>query len=280
MKVFKVTPHEKVSMKRLVTHEDARIFHMHKFFGVLCLAHFVYRLKIWYDTGFLGLDSSYQTLWLIMMHAMLHVTSFSFHVQNRRNQVYNIIWPEMRWHSLIFAYRSLLVLIALWMYECGLLGYFLLKCVRVCIVFGTMISADYVTRTMGQGNTMRSNPYPSNVPMWCRVLHNYFYSISQVYATLNMLYRDNNLVFLSLIAIQTAPFLMTLQKKGIITQAGWHFWYTLAIVINYYYALTHEENDNINFKKMAFVFALGRFVFGINKYVLWIMNCVPLFKTV
>jgi hypothetical protein len=85
---------------------------------------------------------------------------------------------------------------------------------------------------------------------------------------MNMLFRGNDLVFLALIPIQTAPFCMTLVKKGIITQMGWHIYYTAALLINYYYALC----DGIHvppFKILVAIVILGRFYAKLNKYLLW-----------
>lgn len=256
-------------LKRLVTHEDARFFHLHKVLGFATLFHFAHRLSVWKSTGNLGFDGSYTTLALIAMHALLHVSSFEFIISNRRNKVYNIIWPEMRWHSLIFAYRSLAVMALVWAFKAGLVGSWIMFA-RAPLVILTMVAADYVTRIYQvQDTTMRGNPYPTYIPPWYVKIHNYFYSVSQVFATLNMLFRGSDLAFLSLIPIQTAPFCMTLQKKGIITQGAWHYYYTVALLINFYYAVVHDIEHAPQMKVLALAFAVGRFGFGMNKYLLW-----------
>jgi hypothetical protein len=133
-----------------------------------------------------------------------------------------------------------------------------------------MIAADSVTRYYKRSDTtMRDNPWPAYIPRWYARTHNLFYSISQIFATLNMLFRNNERVFLSLIPIQTAPFCMTLVKKGIINQAGWHFWYTVALLINYWYSLAYKENG-VAIKYMALFCIVSRFGFRMNKYFMWL----------
>ena len=257
---------------RLVTHEDSKYFHLHKMFGIAVLGHFFYRLYHWgFVDDTLGFDSSIDTLKWIAVHAMLHVSSFQFVLSNRRNKVYNIIWPEMRLHSMLFAYRSLAVMTAHWCFQNDYLTNESFNYTRWAIVLVTMALADSVTYVFKNdgSTTMRGNPYPSATPAWFIKAHNLFYSVSQVYATLNMLFSNNDLVFLSLIAIQTAPFGMTLQKKGIISQAGWHVSYTAALLINYYYAFTHDDSTIPGMKLLAFAFSVYRFYFNMNKYALW-----------
>lgn len=262
--------------KRLVTHEDGRYYHLHKILGILSLAHFIYRLFMYTKIGKLGFEESdsWMLFW-ILVHSSLHVSSFEFLLSRRRNRVYNIIWPEMRWHSLLFAYRSLLVMLITWLYESGMVGYHIMY-LRGLIVIGTMLCADYVTKYFeADSTTMRGNPYPHYVPIWFIHAHNTFYSMSQIFATMNMLFKGKNLAFLSLIPIQTAPFCMTLIKKGIITQAAWHMYYTIAIGINYYYALYDQSNIEW-FKYLGMMLIFCRFVLRINKYVLW--GAVVLFQ--
>lgn len=253
---------------RLVTHEDSRFVHAHKLVGMCALAHFGYRIYLWATTGALQFTASYHTPLWIALHAALHVTSFQFIVPNRRNMVYNIIWPEMRWHSMIFAYRALLVMLVVYGEQVGALPLYLDQWLRGAIVVLTMVAADYVTRVHKGTTTMRGNPYPRYVPEWYTRVHNMFYSLSQLFATLNMLYRGHDMVFLTLIPIQTAPFAMTLVKKGIINQMGWHFWYTVALGISYAYGLTHLSTGN-TVAPIALAVAAARFGLGANKYVLW-----------
>jgi hypothetical protein len=148
---------------------------------------------------------------------------------------------------------------------------------RGFIVLFTMYLADVVTKyykSTGESNTMRENPYPKYVPEWFKNINNTFYSLSQVYATMNILaIRDMRCIFNILIPIQTAPFCMTLVKKGIIDQVGWHVYYTGALAYNYYYTSQLPDSSYIInkdlYKFFVISFAILRFYKNYNKYMLW-----------
>lgn len=272
--IFFVNPFQS---HRLVTHEDGLYMHMHKIVGVLGLGHFIYRTFSVCKYGTMFFDSSYWTLVWIAVHAMMHVTSFEFMLPNRRNRVYNIIWPEMRIHSLIFAYRSVIMMIALWMAWNGYIPEHYAVYMRGPLVLLTMVTADAATAYYKVNHaikedetTMRSNPYPSYVSESFSRMYNIFYSTSQVFGTANLLYRDMNAIFMIIMPIQIAPFAMTLVKKGIINQAGWHFWYSLAIFANYLNAaLTPNDDTHMYYLFSVLIFCVGRFGFNMKKYVLW-----------
>ena len=263
---------------RLVTHEDAKFAHAHKILGVLCLSHFFYRMYQFATQGPQFFDKSLYTLGWIVMHAGLHVSSFEFILPSRRNKTYNTIWPEMRWHSLIFAYRSIAAMTVLWAQANGYINDHITMYLRSFIVIATMLAADYTTQHYkkkgavdAKDSTMRGNPYPSYVsPRFAKVL-NLFYSTSQAFATMVILSRGSESVFWLLLPIQTAPFLMTLEKKGIINQAGWHFWYTLAIAFTYVYNMKLPDECVLleTYRWLTLLFCVGRFYCNMNKYFLW-----------
>lgn len=256
-------------LHRLFTHEDAFYYHSHKNFAFLVLGNFIFRFFQWISVGHMNMHP----IWFAI-HAALHITSFNFKLQDKRNKAYNIIWPEMRWHTLIFAYRSILALYVQYLTNNHIISPLLNKLLRVPIVLGTIAIADYVTNYYSkQGTTMRDNPYPQWVsPTYIRY-HNLFYSISQVLATMNILTQTNmGALFIILLPIQTAPFCMTLVKKGIIDQAGWHVYYTLALASNYLYNYLKHTGGLYNTKLywiLAIYFTYGRFVAKLNKYTLW-----------
>lgn len=265
--------------KRLVTHED-RPYHAHKVLGALCLFHFAYRIFLGFVHGSMFFGERGTLLW-IAMHSMLHATSFRFEVPNRRNKVYNVIWPEMRWHTAIFAHRSLIAMLIIWLADRGVVSPFASIAMRPPLVLGTMLLADgasaihaaTTTASNGSSTTMRGNPYPAYAsPRFIENL-NLFYAISQILATMNVMVATTpDRPFLTLLAIQTAPFGMTLVKKGVITQAGWHFWYTLALLMNYAYAAVVIERGALTMPAyVAISVGVGilRLRYRVNKYVLW-----------
>lgn len=266
--------------RRLFTHEDSSFLHIHKILGILTLGSFVYRSIQTFKYGEMQWDPS-TPLW-ICIHAALHLTSFQFALPNRRNRVYNIIWPEMRWHTMIFAYRSIITMIFLWMASTNRISSYLADLSRGPIIILTMMCADVVTHyykkqgsTGKDDSTMRGNPYPSYISPSVQRVINLAYSFSQVMATMVILSsRSIDAVFILLLPIQIAPFLMTLVKKGVINQAGWHFYYSFAIVWNYVLAYVRDGTNNIipplaMYPILGTIFAFGRFYFRINKYLLW-----------
>lgn len=256
---------------RLITHEDAVFFHAHKILGISVLLNFIYRVYLLHTTNNANFTHSYWTPFWIGIHSLLHVTSFQFHLSTIRNKKYNIIWPEMRWHTMIFSFRSLITMLMIWFSMTSHVSYKFQEISRGAIVLMTLLTADLVSYYYkNEHTTMRDMPYPDYIPQWYRTIHNYFYSISQVYATLNVLcQKDIDRIFLILIPIQTAPFGMTLVKKGIIDQAGWHFYYTVALLLNYIYANANKLIPISVFYICGIVFAIMRFRFRMNKYVLW-----------
>jgi len=214
------------------------------------------------------------TLFWIAMHSMLHATSFRFEVPNRRNKVYNVIWPEMRWHAAIFAHRSLVAMVVVWLADRGIVSVFASLALRPPLVLGTMLLADGASAVhAATTTTMRGNPYPPYASLrWIRAF-NLFYAISQILATMNVLVATTpDRPFLALLAIQTAPFGMTLVKKGVITQAGWHFWYALALLVNYAYAAASIERGALttaSYVAISAGVAVLRLRYRVNKYLLW-----------
>lgn len=261
---------------RLFTIEDKHYFHLHKIFGLICLINFFWKLYDNYVNKNTDISLSYLPV-IVFFHGILHITSFQFHIPTKRNKKYNIIWPEMRWHTMIFAYRSLIAMLVQ-----GYLSQYYSDLSRGLIVLLTIVSADlttyyykYVSKNVEEkDSTMRGNPYPDWVSPKFIKYHNLFYSLSQVLGTLNILsHRDQIKLYMVLLPIQTAPFCMTLVKKGIMSQGGWHVYYTIALLMNY---ILYSRSESCIFPGnllyyVAFSFAILRFGFNVNKYILWIM---------
>lgn len=250
-------------VRRLATHEDRT--HFHKILGIMVLGHLAYRVNLITRRGDSGLLTSPWTPWWMAVHALLHVSSFQFKLPRKRNMTYNIIWSEFRLHSLIFAWRSIINIMCLWS---GV------QWARGPLVIGAMAAADTVTHFCGQATTMRGNPYASGTSAEFITWHNRFYSMSQFGATMAIMFRGADSAFMALLPIQTAPFLMTLVKKGILTQTEWHIWYTLGLLSNWIHALVGTGTDGnllstSQYMCLFFTATAARLYFRVPKYLIW-----------
>lgn len=131
------------NMHKLVTKEDGHYGHVHKIIGTAALAHYGYRTYLLITTGSMQFDDSIFTLACIFLHMVLSVSSFIFKIPNNRINSAPMIYPEFRLHSIIFAYRSLIVMLLMWSsrrWDTVLPLYF-----RGVVVLLTMAAADTVT---------------------------------------------------------------------------------------------------------------------------------------
>lgn len=276
---------------KLFTKEDGHFYHVHKILGFACLLHYSYRAYICYKTGSMHFDDSYWTLGAIMLHWMLNATSFIFRISSYRLKLAPMIYPEARWHSLIFSSRSLFTMTIMWIsrrHEIVFLLYF-----RPVTVLLTMFLADFVTKSFkDQGTSMRAMPMPKYITHYWRHKLNQFYAISQILATCQMIFGyciDG--VFVVLFPIQISMFLMTLVRKSIISSGSWHFYYALSLLSVFVWNI-HARIYNPMPWKGGFVLAstvivtFFRFwVPSVSKYVVWsfvgILNlyCMVVLKT-
>jgi hypothetical protein len=84
------------------------VAHVHALLGALVLFDFARRAWLTATTGDAGVDGGLGTLAWIGVHGLLHLTSFRFALACRRSR-------RARWHAAIFAARSLVVLLAMWL---------------------------------------------------------------------------------------------------------------------------------------------------------------------
>lgn len=135
------------NVHKLITKEDGHFGHIHKFIGIAALAHYAYRSYLLMTTGSMQFDASIFTLSCILLHMVLSASSFIFKIPNNRINSAPMIYPEFRLHSIIFAYRSLIVMLLMWAskrWDTVLPLYF-----RGVVVMLTMVAADAVTKRCG-----------------------------------------------------------------------------------------------------------------------------------
>jgi len=272
------------NLYKLFTHEESSFFHLHKIVGCLSLGHFIIRFGQMFMTPHIDFKSNYITLGFIGVHMLLSASSLIFKIPNKRSLHLPMIWPEFRIHSIIFAYRSLFIMLGLWIsFNLNLnlnlnLNKFYFNTFRYGIVLATLFGADAATKYYLQESlldpstsTMRTMPYPPNMPPKIISIMNKFYSISQILATMICLYTYSyQKLLLVLFPIQIAAFLMTLVRKNILSPGGWHLLYTGALGLNYAFGFVSKtEPKLISFWVLTSLFIVGRLRFNLNKYVLW-----------
>lgn len=269
MDIFTFRPKQ---IRKLFTLEDT--FGIHKTLGILAMGHYFYRMHEWYVYGHMRFDDSWYTLGWIFVHLGLSTSSLIFHIPNVRNRSGPMIWPEFRLHSILFAMRSLSIMIYHWIGLTHTQHYD----PRPLIVTLTMVLADKVTNAYPvQGSTMRTMPFPNYVSESFKRRINLFYSMSQVYATMAVLASPMfSHVFMILFPIQLAAFLMTCVRKSIITPAGWHFWYTVSLLTTFIHNGFNNEAPRWTAAQIAvhhgsvIYFMIRRFKYHHDKYALWL----------
>ena len=136
----------------------SRIKYLYDHDGIFVIIHSFYRfyLLFTYNNSFL-MEDKYAPLYLIL-HGLLSVTSFLFHISNNRVKGRPIIYPEFRLHSIIFAMRSVI---------CTLLFYYKFSNIfNIITCFIVMFLADIVSESNKNKNnktTMRGMPYDTNI---------------------------------------------------------------------------------------------------------------------
>lgn len=217
-------------MTKLVTKHDP--FHVHKLLGGAVLLHFAARITLLVCTGnaFPPSEPKKVATMCIMLHAVLSWSSLVFSVPRSRHAGAPMIWPEFRWHSIIFASRhalcSIVSLHDKW--PDGVLS----VPARLAPVLIASTLAGYVTRTMGDRNRRTTNAMPYPDGMDAR-LHKLEYARAQFAATHAATLSDTTLNWLPLFAIQLSPLLMTLVRKGKIDARVYHNAYAAALWIGY-----------------------------------------------
>mmetsp|Transcript_23383 Transcript_23383/g.22524 ORF Transcript_23383/g.22524 Transcript_23383/m.22524 type:complete len:307 (+) Transcript_23383:260-1180(+) len=250
------------NVHKLLTKEDGRFGHIHKIIGSAALAHYIYRTYLVITTGSMQFDSSMTTLLCILLHAVLSISSFLFKIPNNRMKTSPMIYPEFRLHSIIFAYRSLIIMVLMWTSK------------RYDVMLPLYLSYK------DQGTTMRANPMPAYISNINKDRLNMFYSICQILATSQVMFSYHlDEVFAVVFPIQIAALLMTMVRKSIITAGAWHYYYTLTLLSNFGVCICCMWNPpatagSFILPSSLFIGILRFNIRGLNKYVLWGIVCL------
>jgi len=270
---------------KLRTTEGAKHYHIHRYLGTLVLLNYIYRVTLRYTTGkpFGDDEASWEVLFVIVLHSALSCTSLLFHIPQKRNTANPMIWPEFRWHSILFGCRSFIAM--LWVWIClrsdipldgvvAIVG-------RVAIVFLNLVLADRVTihykkiaLVLKDDSTMRGMPFPKEWSQSTTDEIKRVYAILQFIATSAVMLNYNQYtLLLSAIPVQLAAFLMTCVRKSIMTNKGWHYWY----IFSFFLALSSICNLTdlvVNLGWGTVLYCVRRYG-RCSKYLLWgVVACV------
>lgn len=252
---------------RLFTKEDK--FNVHKTLGFTCLASFLFRFA---NIGVkdMRFSASYATLLMILVHLSLSISSMIFRIPLRRIAGGYRIWPEYRLHSIVFACRSLALMLLTWLelrYELEPMHW-----LNAVIVISTCFAADVSSASVGPpGSGGRSSTIRD---LDAGPATHFFFSAMQFHATMQCMLgiRRFSVQFMYVWIIQFNAFLMTIRRKNLAPQGLLVTIYGLMLVFGLSVAW-YEHNRLGMFWMVATlgnVAGLLRMSVGVPKYGLWL----------
>jgi hypothetical protein len=236
-------------MAHLFTNHDK--YHIHKTLGFLAVANFILRFyyAIVYGTSFPPFETKVFSCSSVLIHALLPIASLSIPLPEKRNFTSPMIWKEFRLHSILFSCRhsilTIITLLELWPTQLeifknyklyALFSESILKYIAIisCIKIASIITAKYGDTEKRTTNAM---PYPEHVTEYEIQKIKYEYAKKQFGATIMAVFSGElsaSLNFAPLYAIQSAPFMMTLVRKGKCNSTHYHMVYSLTLIYPLY----------------------------------------------
>jgi len=236
-------------MAHLFTNHDK--YHIHKTLGFLAVANFILRFyyAIVYGTSFPPFETKVISCSSVLIHALLPIASLSIPLPEKRNFTSPMIWKEFRLHSILFSCRhsilTIITLLELWPTQLeifknyklyALISESILKYIAIisCVKIASIITAKYGDTEKRTTNAM---PYPEHVTEYEIQNIKYEYAKKQFGATIMAVFSGElsaSLNFAPLYAIQSAPFMMTLVRKGKCNSTHYHMVYSLTLIYPLY----------------------------------------------
>lgn len=186
----------------------------------------------------------------------------------------SMIWPEYRLHSIIFALRSLVCMLIVWIEQRFSVGPFSIA--NVLVVLGTMKLASYSSSICPSGTQLQAGSgtiRELDAPLNMRT----FFSILQFHATMGCLYglRRYSTQFMYVWIIQFTAFLLTLRRKNIAPHNFLTSLYGVMLIAGFFVSSYEiSSNDGLQgfliLNSLANGAAFFRLVMKVDKYVLWI----------
>jgi len=182
----------------------------------------------------------------VLLHAALPISSLLLPLPVRRNFNNPMIWPEFRWHSLIFASRHIIATIY-WLivnnvqserpanksYDDLVSMDTPSFMIMLVLVHMTLWSASKVSESIGstENRTTNAMPYDKMVPPGEILRAKKVYTYAQFMATAFVFINNPTMAWIPLCGIQSAPFLMTLVRKGKCAAPTYHCVYAWSLVV-------------------------------------------------
>lgn len=119
--------------------------------------------------------------------------------------------------------------------------------IRVGVVILASIVAEWITSAMGDKvkRTTNSMPYPVQASQLDIAHTKIFYRQCQFHASFLAAAATPGFAFLPLYALEAAPFMMTLVRKGLATSRGYHFVYSAALLVPYFAMCGFGPNEMV-----------------------------------
>jgi len=270
-------------MHKLNTKED--LYKLHKIIVIPCCAHFLYRMVricCGFDTGLY--PGSYVTLFWLLMHALLPLTSLIFRVTYKRNVVHTVIWKEYQLMAISFSFRSIIMCLLLWFglpqnwYIVRLLFFlpFHFWADRIAQKYN---DPEFGTQVRGASKlyekryeALNANPNGGYIESeLIDKIGKMLASVGQIIGSFIILSGNIQDSWWVCLSIQIAPFCMTLVRKGLISNITNHIIYMSCIFIP---MITIPWS--ILFISKILMIAILRFYFNMNKYILWSLVSIVL----
>lgn len=232
---------------------------LHKILGFGSLIHYGYRfyLKFNYDRMFLELNPISP-----LFHLGLSLSSFIFKVPIKRFLNKTIIWKELQLHNIIFTSRSIFIIYHNIYFKTYDINYYLTKLIIVSShhYLADIVSNNYINNELTTTRDIRGE-YGNNIIKK-------FYAISQIIATTTLLLNVNpDSSFMIMFPIQLSAFLMTLVRKGFISNNLWHIFYTSSLLFPFILFNKNmiKSTNNIHLYSILHIFL--RLGIKTNKYL-------------
>lgn len=234
-------------MAHLFTNHDP--FHIHKTLGLLALLNFLLRIyyALRYGNSFPDFESKTFACASVLVHAALPIASLALPLPAKRNFTNPMIWPEFRLHSIIFGCRHVLCtimsILELWptqIWGASTPGPVLAECaMKLAVVLAGVRLAKLTSDNYGdkEKRTTNAMPYPPDVTEEESKRIKFEYAKKQFGATLMATFSGPlaaTFNFCPLYAIQSAPFMMTLVRKGKCDARLYHLVYASTLIYPLY----------------------------------------------